>query len=98
MSLFDTYNAMQQKEAEAQIVEQRIAVLDAYTKLAAEKLEENYPGNWTQEDQAKLAAALIELDQEAAEAEEKVATIKEAAAIFARETWNEWTRLDNETR
>lgn len=96
MSLLETYENMKTKAAEDQLNVQRWEVINEYAKFAAEKLEENFPGQWTQEDQLKLASALIEADTEESEKIAHVENIKEAAVIFAREAWDEWSRLENQ--
>ena len=92
MSLLNTYENMQKQAAEQQEMGERVEVLNKFASLAAEELESAYPGNWTKEDQYKLAAALIEMavNQEEVEAEQqaKVAELCESAKIFAQEVWN----------
>ena len=61
--------------------------------MAWERLEAEYPGQWTQEEQAKLAMALIDIDAEEEEKVAEVQKIAEKAIIFARVSADEWKRL-----
>jgi hypothetical protein len=56
-----------EQEAENQEIMARVEVLSKFAQFAAEQLETAYPGQWTKEDQKKLAIILI---QKAAEEEE----------------------------
>jgi hypothetical protein len=97
MSLLTTYDNMLKKEAEDQVKGERLEVLNKFASLAAEQLEARYPGNWTKEEQFKLASTLIELAVEQEEAEvtkqEKVAELCESAKIFANEVWSQLEAL-----
>lgn len=93
MGLLDTYEGLKAKEAEAQVEQERINVLSKFAEFAAQELEAQFPGQWTQEDQAKLASALINMAITEEEEQEKVAEIRDSAKIFAREVWNELETL-----
>lgn len=93
MGLLDTYEGLKLKEAEGQVEQERMEVLSKFAEFAATQLEEKYPGQWTQEEQAKLASALIDMAIEEEAEQEKIAEITNSAKIFAREVWNELETL-----
>ena len=93
MSLLETYEGLKAKEAEAQVEQERIQVLAKFANFAAQELEGKFPGQWTLEDQAKLASALIDMAIAEENEQEKVAEICNSAKIFAREVWNELETL-----
>ena len=98
MSLVDVWENQKAKEAEAQIDGARVEVLQKFAEYAAEQLEKEFPGQWTQDDQLKLASELINMAVKEEEEEEKVAEIQAAAKIFANEVWNELEKRSAENQ
>jgi len=93
MGILETYEVLKAKEAEVQVEKERIEVLSKFAAFAAQELESQFPGQWTPEDQAKLAAALIDMAIAEEQEQEKVAEIRDSAKIFAREVWSELEAL-----
>lgn len=84
MGLLDTYEEMKKQSALQQLENDRRDILTKYASIAEEMLEKEHGEDYDAADVEKLAEALIQIDVETAEQQEKVAEYDEAGRIMAR--------------
>jgi hypothetical protein len=76
--------AAEEKAAQAQIVEERVRILEKYASVAQSLMNEAFPNNHTEADVIELVDGLIQHDLQIEEQQQKVAELEEAGRIMAR--------------
>lgn len=94
MSLLKAYEQMTKEAAEQEIMKERVAVIEKYASFAEDELAKAYPNNYTKEDVAQLADAMIQHDIAIEEQQEKIAELDEAGRIMARAFYAESQSLE----
>ena len=82
--LLDIYDSMTKQAEEVAVNDERMDIIEKYASVAEELLNQEYPGEYTQEDVVKLADALIQHDVQVEESLEKIAELEDAGRVMAR--------------